>query len=60
MNEFKMCPAGGVLYNQLCDAVELVLAQGNTHEPARQAAMQVWTDHKDICPVCSGLKARER
>jgi len=60
MNEFKMCPAGTPLYNRLCDAVELVLAEGNVHEPARKAAWQEWTDHKNSCPVCSGLKAGEK
>lgn len=56
INEFKTCPAGLELYNQYCLAVEMVEHRGLTHEAQRQEYWQAWADHKNKCPVCSGLK----
>ena len=57
MSTFATCPAGWELYNRYCDAFELESKRVPSYEAERQAAWRAWTEHKNQCLVCAGVKA---
>ncbi|MHB8191801.1 MAG: hypothetical protein ACYDGL_00810 [Bellilinea sp.] len=53
-NEFKICPAGLELYRRYWLTMEI--GCGILTYEARQGYRLAWMDHKNKCPMCSGLK----